>query len=78
MRMPASAWSAYGCSVCYVRYEAAPENLAAPMTACDSHSSVTWNRKSSDESLLFSEADIVVLLFPFGNLLRKEVRLLIS
>ena len=31
--MPASVYGACDCSVCYVRYEASPERLAAPGTA---------------------------------------------
>ena len=37
VRLPATVCRAYDCSVCYVRYEASPERLAAPGTADDSH-----------------------------------------
>ena len=40
MRVPASVYSAYDCSVFHVRCEASPERLAASGTAGGSHPSV--------------------------------------
>ena len=68
VRVPTSACSAYyDCSVCYVLYEASPEQLVATRTPSDSIYSVTLALLAL-MSLLFAEADIVVILFSSGTL----------
>ena len=78
VRMPASVCRAYDCSVCYDRCEASPERLAASGQQVVVIPLWSWHWERFDESLLFTEADIVVMLFSSGTLLCKGVQSLIS